>query len=68
MARLDSLIKLFDGDITYTELVNMDIPYLRSLTQARLANLAKSRDLLKKGQVDGFSKKDVSSGLLKPGE
>jgi hypothetical protein len=46
----------------------MDIPYLRSLTQARLANLAKSRELLKQGQVDGFSKKDVSSGLLKPGE
>lgn len=68
LARLDSLKKLFEGDITYTELVSMDIPYLRSLTQARLANLSRSRELLKQGQVDNFSKHDVSNGLLKPGD
>jgi hypothetical protein len=67
MAKIDALVKLFDGDIDFTTLMCTDIPMVRAMVQARLSNLARSRELLKTGQVDSFSRKEVSSGIMRPG-
>lgn len=36
---LDSIVELFGGKLTFTELLNMDMPMTRSLVKARLENL-----------------------------
>ena len=36
---IDSVGELFSGRITYSELLNMDLPMMRSLVKARLDNL-----------------------------
>ena len=40
---LDSVSELFNGRLTYTDLMNMDMPMLRSLVKARLENLNKRK-------------------------
>lgn len=36
---LDSIVELFNGKLSFTELLNMDMPMTRSLVKARLENL-----------------------------
>ncbi len=37
---LDSVLELFDGKMTYTELMDMSPPTLRALSNARLQNIS----------------------------
>lgn len=65
LQKFDSTVRLFDGDYSYSELARMDTPMLKSLIEARLANIDKSKQILEReGKVDAFSKKDFNSGLL----
>jgi len=47
----------------------MDIPLLKGMVEARLANMERSRKLLEEqGKVDAYSRKDYAAGLIgKPG-
>jgi len=40
---IDSVGELFGGRLTYSELMNMDMPTLRSLVKSRLENLDKRK-------------------------
>ena len=65
LQKFDSTVRLFDGDYSYTELGSMDIPLLKAMVEARLANLDRSKHLLDtQGKIDAFSKRDYNAGLL----
>jgi hypothetical protein len=67
MQKIDSTVRLFEGDYSLTELGHMDIPYQRSLVEARLSNMERSRKLLEtQGRIDAFSRKDYQAGLIMP--
>jgi hypothetical protein len=55
MRKLDAMLRLFDGDISLTELVHMDLPSQRALVQSRIDNLKESQEKLKNGIVDSYS-------------
>jgi hypothetical protein len=55
MKKLDAILRLFDGDISLTELVHMDLPAQRALVQSRIDNLNESQEKLKNGIVDSYS-------------
>jgi hypothetical protein len=57
MRKIDAILRLFDGDITLTELVKMDFPSQRALVQSRIMNLKESMERYEKeGKVDFYSK------------
>jgi hypothetical protein len=65
LQKIDSTVRLFEGDYSLTDIVHSDIPLLRALVEARLANIEKSRKILETtGKVDAFSRKDYAQGLL----
>jgi hypothetical protein len=65
LQKIDSTIRLFEGDYSGSELVHLDIPLLKSLVEARLANMEKSRKILEtQGKVDAFTKRDYQAGIL----
>jgi len=60
MALIDSQVRLFNGDYSLTELLQMDIPFKKSLVLARIANLERSREKFeKRKELDAFSNKDI---------
>jgi hypothetical protein len=60
MKKLDAILRLFDGDITLSELVRMDMPSQRVIVEARIANLKDSQDRFEKGFVDSYSRRYAS--------
>lgn len=63
LAMIDSQVKLFEGDYSAELVYHMDIPFKRSLVQARLSNLEMSRRRLEeKKELDAFSKGSVEAG------
>lgn len=64
-AMLDAQLRLFDKDYSFTELMQMDIPFKKSLVLGRLANLERSRRRYEESkEVDQFSKNDIGLGSL----
>lgn len=62
---IDSQMRLFDGDVTLGEIMNLDIPLKKSLMMARLTNLKKSRERFEKhGEIDSYTRKEMSNGML----
>ena len=60
MALIDSQVRLFNGDYSLTELLQMDIPFKKSLVLERIANLERSREKFeKRKELDAFSNKDI---------
>jgi hypothetical protein len=57
MKRLDATLRLFDGDITLTELVHMDLPSQRALIQSRIDNLKESQENYENGKIDSYSRR-----------
>jgi hypothetical protein len=66
MKRLDATLRLFDGDITLTELVHMDLPSQRALIQSRIDNLKESQENYENGKLDSYSRRyaNVMGGYL----
>jgi hypothetical protein len=66
MRRLDATLRLFDGDITLTELVHMDLPIQRALIQGRIDNLKESQENFEDGKLDSYSRRyaSVMGGFL----
>lgn len=64
--KIDGMIRLFDGDMTPTEVLAMDIPSQRVMVKARLENLKQSQENFKNGIIDAYSRKYAGSmgGLL----
>jgi hypothetical protein len=60
MKRLDATLRLFDGDITLTELVHMDLPSQRALIQSRIDNLKESQENFENGKLDSYSRRYAS--------
>lgn len=55
--KLDGMIRLFDGDMSPTEILSMDIPSQRVMVKARLENLKKSQENFKNGIIDAYSRR-----------
>jgi hypothetical protein len=66
MKRLDATLRLFDGDISLTELVHMDLPSQRALIQSRIDNLKESQENFENGKLDSYSRRyaSVMGGFL----
>jgi hypothetical protein len=60
MKRLDATLRLFDGDVTLTELVHMDLPSQRALIQSRIDNLKESQENFENGKIDSYSRRYAS--------
>jgi hypothetical protein len=54
------MLRLFDGDVSLTELVNMDLPSSRVLIQARIDNLKESQENYENGKLDSYSRRYAS--------
>jgi hypothetical protein len=67
MKKIDAMLRLFDGDVSLTELVHMDLPSQRALVQSRIDNLRESQEKLKKGIIDSFSISNRYGGALGSG-
>lgn len=59
--KMDMMLRLFDGDITLTELISLDIPSQRALVQARLENLKRSQEAYENGKIDMYSRRYAST-------
>lgn len=59
--KIDGMVRLFDGDVTLSELLSMDIPSQRALVQARLENLRRSQEAYKQGKIDSYSRRYANS-------
>jgi hypothetical protein len=57
MKRLDAILRLFDGDVSLTELVHMDLPSQRALIQSRIDNLKESHENFENGKLDSYSRR-----------
>jgi hypothetical protein len=68
--KLDGMIRLFDGDMSPTEILSMDIPSQRVMIRARLENLKRSQENYKNGIIDAYSRRYASSmgGLFGGGD
>lgn len=55
------ILRLFDGDISLSELVSLDMPSQRALVQARLNNLKKSQEAFENGRIDAYSRRYAST-------
>lgn len=66
MKRLDATLRLFDGDVTLTELVHMDLPSQRALIKSRVDNLKESQENFENGKLDSYSRRyaSVMGGFL----
>ena len=64
--KLDGMIRLFDGDMSPTEILSMDIPSQRVMVKARMENLKRSQENYKNGILDAYSRRYASSmgGML----
>lgn len=51
------MVRLFDGDLTLSEILSMDIPAQRAMIQARLENLRKSQEAYSQGKIDAYSRR-----------
>jgi hypothetical protein len=60
MKRLDATLRLFDGDVSLTELVHMDLPSQRALIQSRIDNLKESQENFENGKLDSYSRRYAS--------
>jgi hypothetical protein len=60
MKKIDATLRLFDGDITLTELVHMDLPSQRALIQSRIDNLKESQENFENGKLDSYSRRYAS--------
>lgn len=59
--KIDGLIRLFDGDLTASEVLSMDIPSQRAMVKARLENLKRSQENYANGTIDAYSRRYASS-------
>ena len=59
--KLDGMIRLFDGDMSPTEILSMDIPSQRVMVRARMENLKRSQENYKNGILDAYSRRYASS-------
>jgi hypothetical protein len=68
MKRLDATLRLFDGDVTLTELVHMDLPSQRALIQSRIDNLKESQENFENGKIDSYSRRyaSIMGGYINP--
>ena len=59
--KMDMILRLFDGDISLTELLAFDVPSQRAMVQARLTNLRRSQEAFENGKVDAYSRRYAST-------
>ena len=59
--KMDMILRLFDGDISLTELLAFDVPSQRAIVQARLTNLRRSQEAFENGKVDAYSRRYAST-------
>lgn len=59
--KIDGLIRLFDGDLTASEVLSMDIPSQRAMVKARLENLKRSQENYANGTIDAYSRRYANS-------
>lgn len=59
--KMDMILRLFDGDISLTELLAFDVPSQRAMVQARLTNLRRSQEAFENGKVDSYSRRYAST-------
>ena len=59
--KMDMILRLFDGDISLTELLAFDVPSQRAMVQARLTNLRRSQEASENGKVDAYSRRYAST-------
>lgn len=56
------MVRLFDGDVSFTEIMNMDLPMSKAFVEGRLKRLQESqRNYEKNGIIDSYSRRYVSS-------
>lgn len=60
------MVRLFDGDISFTEIMSMDIPASRAMIQARLENLRRSQEQYSQGILDAYSRRYASTMFSGP--
>ena len=60
--KIDGMIRLFDGDMSLSEILSMDIPSQRVMVKARLENLKQSQENYKNGIIDAYSRKYAGMG------
>lgn len=59
--KIDGMVRLFDGDISLSEILSMDIPSQRAMVQARLEQLRKSQEAYNEGKIDAYSRRYAST-------
>ena len=59
--KMDMILRLFDGDISLTELLAFDVPSQRAMVQARLTNLRRSQEAFENGKGDAYSRRYAST-------
>ena len=59
--KMDMILRLFDGDISLSELISLDMPSQRALVQARINNLRKSQEAFDNGRIDAYSRRYAST-------
>lgn len=59
--KIDGMVRLFDGDISLSEVLSMDIPSQRAMVQARLEQLRKSQEAYNEGKIDAYSRRYAST-------
>lgn len=62
--KIDGMVRLFDGDVTLSEILAMDIPSQRAMVQARLENLRRSQEAYKQGKIDAYSRRYANTFAL----
>jgi len=56
------MVRLFDGDISLTEILHMDLPMTRAWVEARLKRLQESqKNYEKNGIIDSYSRRYMNS-------
>lgn len=59
--KIDGIVRLFDGDLSLSEVLSMDIPSQRAMVQARLEQLRKSQEAYNEGKIDAYSRRYAST-------
>lgn len=59
--KIDNILRLFDGDLSLSEIISMDYPSQRAMVFARIENLKKSQEAFEQGKIDSYSRRYASS-------
>lgn len=61
--KIDGLVRLFDGDLTFDELMRMDMGSQKLMLRARLEQLKRSQEAFSRGVIDSYSRRYAAMGF-----